>query len=125
MRGIEIGDLSGITLLHSPDTLDYGPDIAQFDKDSPTPKRIEIFQTAERRTMDLARTCGATVLCMEKDQELPTGDGVYWQNRDYPTSCDIVQEFESTHHELLGSMPRYALDDSDQGLGAAYARLRD
>lgn len=117
----QIGDLSDVLLLHSPDTFDYGPARAEFEPGSVTLEKIDAFTRAERYTTELAARCGAQILAINEDQNAPEGPNVYWQNRSYFAAHATTQQILNNNRHLIPDMPRYAPSNAD----AAYQELRD
>jgi len=105
MSNIHIGNLDGITLLHSPDTL--RPDTVGFSPDSKTLERIGVFCAAERRTMETASRHGATILTVANNEDPPTGSRVYWQNRSYSAAHQAIQDLTAAHSDHIPAIPRH------------------
>lgn len=122
VNGLEI-DLSGITLLHSPDTHGYGPAITEFEPGSQTVERINTFTRAQAHIMNLARKNGANVFCADEGDERPNGPGVYWQDRTYFAAQAVTQHVVDTYCSHIPAIPRYSLVRPDE-TQQAYASLK-
>lgn len=119
----EVGSLTGVTFLHSPDTLALDT-LPQFDKDSGTVPRILAFTAAEQHIMKLARARGAAVLCATETDPYPTGQAVYWQNRAYDAAHAVTQALIAENRHHIPDMPRQNIGElTDVGREAAYAKL--
>jgi hypothetical protein len=115
-----VGNLSGVVLLHSPDTFNYGPAIREFEPGSPTLEKIDAFTRAEQYTADLAARHGAQIISIAEGQDAPEGENVYWQNRSYFAAHATMQEILNANRSIIPDMPRYAPSEAQ----AAYQELQ-
>ncbi|HSX29401.1 MAG TPA: hypothetical protein VLE73_02480 [Candidatus Saccharimonadales bacterium] len=121
---IEIGPLAGVHLLHSPDTLQQIDLLPQYAPDSSTRPRIEHFDTAERHTMELARSLGATIVEVDEGEPHPTGAAVYWQVRAYPAAHAATQRLIGGIRDQLPDIWRQNVAElTDTSLEAASMQL--